>query len=155
MSDQMRRRPARATRPSETLDAPVQAKARTEEPWTEHLVLFLRVMAAVSLLKGLYHWAQVCSIGAPPDQTFELQSMAWQSATVFFAVIDLVAAVGLWLAAAWGAVVWLTSVLSMVVIEVFFPNVYGTSIFILIVEMGLLSFYLWLAIHAARERPDY
>lgn len=81
--------------------------------------------------------------------------MAWQSATVFFAVIDLVAAVGLWLAAAWGAVVWLTSVVSMVVVEVFFPNVYGTSILIAIVEMGLLCLYLWLAIHAARERPDY
>jgi hypothetical protein len=158
MSDQTRgrpARPARATRPSETFDAPVQEKAPVQEPWTEHLVLFLRVMAGVSLLKGLYHWGQVCSIGASPDQTFEVQSMAWQSATVFFAVIDLVAAVGLWLAAAWGAVVWLTSVVSMIVVEVFFPGVFGTSIFVLIVEMGLLCFYLWLAIHAARERPDY
>jgi hypothetical protein len=155
MSDQTRRRPARAARQSETFDAPVKEKTAAAEPWTEHLVLFLRVMAGVSLLKGLYHWAQVCSIGASPDQTFEMQSMAWQSATAFFAVIDLVAAVGLWLAAAWGAVVWLTSVVSMVVIEVFFPGVFGTSTFILIIETGLLFFYLWLAIHAARERPDY
>jgi hypothetical protein len=153
MSDQSRRRPAPRKRPSETLDAPVQVKASAEEPWTQNLVLFLRVMAGVSLLKGLYHWAQVCSIGAPGDQTFEMQNMAWQSATVFFAVIDLVAAVGLWLAAAWGAVVWLTSVVSMVVIEVFFPSVYGTSIFVIVVEVALLTFYLWLAIHAAREQP--
>jgi hypothetical protein len=153
MSDQSRRRGAPGKRPSETLDAPVQARAPAKEPWTENLVLFLRVMAGVSLLKGLYHWAQVCSIGAPADQTFEMQSMAWQSATVFFAVIDLVAAVGLWLAAAWGAVVWLTSVVSMAVIEVFFPGVYGTSIFVVAVEVGLLTFYLWLAIHAAREQP--
>jgi hypothetical protein len=155
MSDQSRRRPARARRPTEVFDAPVQAQAPAEEPWTERLVLFLRVMAGLSLLKGLYHWGQVCSIGASPDLTFEAHSMAWQSATVFFAVIDLVAAVGLWLAAAWGAVVWLTSVVSMVVVEVFFPGVYGTSILIASVEMGLLCFYLWLAIHAARERPDY
>jgi hypothetical protein len=153
MSDQSRRRGARGKRPSEALDAPVQAKAPAKEPWTENLVLFLRVMAGVSLLKGLYHWAQVCSIGAPADQTFQMQSMAWQSATVFFAVIDLVAAVGLWLAAAWGAVVWLTSVVSMAVIEVFFPGVYGTSIFVVAVEVALLTFYLWLAIHAAREQP--
>ena len=153
MSDQSHRRPARSARPRETFDAPVQAKAPAREPWTENLVLFLRVMAGVSLLKGLYHWAQVCSIAASPDQAFEMQSMAWQSATVFFAVIDLVAAVGLWLAAAWGAVVWLTSVVSMVVINVFFPSVYGTDIFIVVVEVGLLTFYLWLAIHAAREQP--
>jgi hypothetical protein len=153
MSDQSRQRPARPTRTNDLLDAPVPEKAPTEGLWTEHLVLFLRVMAGISLLKGLYHWGQVCSIGASPDQTFEMHGMAWQSATVFFAVIDLVAAVGLWLAAAWGAVVWLTSIVSMVVIEVFFPNVYGTSIFVVIVEVGLLGFYLWLAIHSAREMP--
>ena len=30
-----------------------------EGRWTSRLVLFLRVMAAVSMLKGLYHWAVV------------------------------------------------------------------------------------------------
>ena len=100
--------------------------------WTEYLVLFLRLMAAVSLVKGLYHWAQVCGIGAAPDDGFLAHTVAWQSATVFFAVLDLVAAVGLWLAAAWGAVVWLSSVVSMAVVEVFFPNVFGGSIFIVL-----------------------
>ena len=103
--------------------------------------------------KGLYHWGQVCGIGAPPDHDIRNATLAWQSATVFFAVIDLVAAVGLWLAAAWGAVVWLTSVVSMAVVEVFFPGVYGGSIFIVLTEMGLLCVYLWLAILSARERP--
>ena len=31
----------------------------------------------------------------------------FQATTIFFAVIDLVAAIGLWLTAAWGGVVWL------------------------------------------------
>ena len=44
---------------------------------------------------------------------------------MFFAVIDLVAAVGLWLAAPWGAVVWLTSVISMAAVEILFPQIYG------------------------------
>ncbi len=121
--------------------------------WTEYLVLFLRVMAGVSLIKGLYYWAQVCGIGAAPDQGFEAHTVGWQVATVFFAVLDLVAAVGLWLAAAWGAVVWLTSVVSMAVVEVFFPRVYGGSIYIVLVEATLLCVYLWLAIFAAREHP--
>jgi Family of unknown function (DUF6163) len=151
MSDQSRR--PQPTRPSDLLD-PVQAKAATQQgTWTEYLVLFLRIMAVVSLAKGLYHWAQVCGIGGDSDQTFETHALSWQSATVFFAVIDLVAAVGLWLAAAWGAVVWLTSVVSMAVVEVFFPNVFGGSIFIVLTELGLLGVYLWLAICSARERP--
>jgi hypothetical protein len=150
MSDQSQRRP---TRPSDMLE-PVQAgKGPSPGTWTEHLILFLRVMAGISLLKGLYHWAEVCGIGAPADQGFEAHTLAWQTATVFFAVLDLVAAVGLWLAAAWGAVVWLTSVVSMAVVEVFFPKVYGGSLLIVLLEMALLCAYLYLAIVSARERP--
>ena len=42
--------------------APVHAdeEQRHEGVWTERLVLFLRIMAGVSMLKGLYHWAEVC-----------------------------------------------------------------------------------------------
>jgi hypothetical protein len=150
MTDQSQRRP---TRPSDMLEPVLADKAAKEGTWTDYLVLFLRVMAGISLIKGLYHWAQVCGIGAPVDAGFEAHSIAWQTATVFFAVLDLVAAVGLWLAAAWGAVVWLTSVVSMAVVEVFFPKVYGGSILIVLIEMGLLCAYLYLAIVAARERP--
>jgi hypothetical protein len=151
MTDQTQKRP---TRPSDMLE-PVHAgkAANAAGSWAEYLVVFLRIMAAVSLTKGLYHWAQVCGIAAPADGGFEAHTVAWQTATVFFAVIDLVAAVGLWLAAAWGAVVWLTAVVSMAVVEVFFPQVYGASILIVLAEGTLLVVYLWLAILAAREQP--
>ena len=76
------------------------------------------------MVKGLYHWAVVCGMTGL-DGGFEAQPLPWQTATVFFAVIDLVAAVGLWLAAAWGAVVWLTACVSMAAVEVIFPQVYG------------------------------
>jgi uncharacterized membrane protein (DUF2068 family) len=110
-------------------------------------------MAALSLLKGLYHWAVVCGIieGAPGG--FEAQPLPWQTATVFFAVIDLVAAVGLWLAAAWGAVVWLTAVVSMAAVELLFPQIYGGRMPVIVVELVLLVVYLGLALQAARERP--
>jgi uncharacterized membrane protein (DUF2068 family) len=151
MTDQPQKRP---TRPRDILEPVHIDKAATDGgSWAESLVLFLRIMAAASLLKGLYHWAQICGIGARAHGGFEAHTVAWQTATVFFAIIDLVAAVGLWLAAAWGAVVWLSSVLSMAVVEVFFPQVYGGNIFIVFVEVTLLGVYLWLAIFAARQRP--
>jgi uncharacterized membrane protein (DUF2068 family) len=121
--------------------------------WTRRLVLFLRVMAGVSMLKGLYHWSWVCGIAVPANDVFENHSIAWQSATVFFAVIDLVAAVGLWLAAAWGAVIWLTAVASMLAVEIFFPQVFGGGFLTVAVEGALLALYLWLALKAAQEQP--
>ncbi len=125
----------------------------SEDRWNARLAFFLRAMAALSLLKGLYHWAMVCGIGDGPDASFETAPMAWQTATVFFAVIDLVAAVGLWLTAAWGAVVWLTAAISMVAVELLFPQVYGGGMITVMAELGLLAVYLWLALQAAREHP--
>ena len=122
--------------------------------WTRRLVLFLRIMACVSLLKGVYHWSLVLGIGDGAGSTFEEASMPWQAATIFFAVIDLVAAVGLWLAAAWGAVVWLTACVSMAAVEVFFPQVYGGRLIVVGMEGLLLFAYLALAIQSAREHPN-
>src|SRR3981189_716087 len=124
-----------------------------DNAWTRRLVLFLRIMAVISIVKGLYHWAQVTGFIGGEEEAFENQTMAWQTATIYFAVIELVAAVGLWLATPWGAVVWLTTVVSMAVIELMFPAIYGGSIAIVRVGALMLAAYLALAWMAARERP--
>ena len=58
------------------------------------LIVFLCLLMHLHMLKrdGVWFW----------DMPVE-----WQAATVFFAVLDLVAAIGLWLAVSWGAVMWL------------------------------------------------
>jgi Family of unknown function (DUF6163) len=137
---------------------PVAERPERIEPddanvWTRRLVLFLRVMALLSIVKGLYHWAQVTGFVGGEDEAFENQAMAWQAATVYFAVIELVAAVGLWLATPWGAVVWLTTVVSMAVIELMFPGIYGGSLLVVGGEALMLAAYLALAWMSARERP--
>lgn len=122
--------------------------------WTNRLVWFLRAMAAVSMIKGLYHWAVIIGIGDGPGSTFETSPIAWQAATMFFAVLDPVAGVGLWLAAAWGGVVWLTTTISMAAIELLFPQIFGGRIIMVIAELGAILAYVWLTLMAARERPS-
>src|SRR5258707_3675400 len=124
-----------------------------DNAWTRRLVLFMRIMAVVSVAKGLYHWAQVTGFVGGEEEAFENQSLAWQASTVYFAVIELVAAVGLWLATPWGAVVWLITVVSMTVIELMFPGIYGGSLTVVVCEAVMLAAYLALAWMAARERP--
>ncbi len=136
--------------------APVLAdeEARAKRSWTDRLVLFLRVMAAASMLKGLYHWAMVCGFIGGTEGGFLGHTTQWQTATIFFAVIDPVAAVGLWLAAPWGAVVWLTSAVSMAVIVLFFQQIFGGQPIVVALELGAIAAYLLLAIQAAREHPQ-
>src|ERR1022692_3812530 len=124
-----------------------------DNAWTRRLVFFLRIMAVVSVIKGLYHWAQVTGFVGGEEDAFENQAMAWQASTVYFAVIELVAAVGLWLATPWGAVVWLTTVVSMAVIELMFPGIYGGSLTVGGAEAVMLAAYFVLAWRAARDRP--
>jgi hypothetical protein len=50
-------------------------------------------------------------------------------------------------------VVWLTTVVSMAVIELMFPAIYGGSLAVVASEALLLAAYLALAWMAARERP--
>jgi hypothetical protein len=142
------------TEQPQTLE-PVQADEGEVDgkPWSRRLVLFLRVMASLSLFKGLYHWAIICGIGAPFPSGFDSYPTPYQVATVFFAVIDPVAGVGLWLAAPWGAVVWLTSVISMAAVEMLFPQIYGGNVWVSAMEILLLAAYLALALMAAREQP--
>ena len=106
----------------------------------------------VALLKGLYHWATVCGLGSASPSVFEQAEIPYQTATVFFAVIDLVAAVGLWLAAPWGAVVWLTSVISMAAVEALFPKSMAAACGSLRSSLDCWPSILILALLSAREQ---
>src|SRR5258707_7079136 len=84
-----------------------------DNAWTRRLVFFLRIMAVISVVQGLYHWAQVTGFIGGEVDAFENHPMALQTATVYFAVIELVAAVGLWLPRPWGVGVWVVTVWSI------------------------------------------
>ncbi|HLW93249.1 MAG TPA: DUF6163 family protein, partial [Roseiarcus sp.] len=74
--------------------------------WTLILVWFMRTIAVVWIFKGLFNWAIM--LGVDPSIANILTLPGPVAATIcFFAVADLVAAVGLWLAAPWGGVLWL------------------------------------------------
>src|ERR1700749_1287581 len=155
MSDTSSRDPSRDTS-RDAISVAAISSERIEtaaNAWARRLGLFLRIMAVISVGKGLYHWAQVTGFIGGEEEAFENQSMAWQTATIYFAVIELVAAAGLWLATPWGAVVWLTTGVSMAVIELMFPGIYGGSLTVVGIEAVMLAAYLALAWLVARERP--
>jgi hypothetical protein len=72
----------------------------------ETLVWFMRTMACVWVAKGLFNWAVLMGL-EPRLGDFTMLPRALQTTIVFFAGADLLAAVGMWLAAPWGGVLWL------------------------------------------------
>ena len=89
--------------------------------WSIILVWFMRVMALMWIAKGLGYWAVILGADNAPT-AFEGRTTGFQATTIYFAIIDLIAAVGLWLTSTWGGVLWLMAVMSHLILSVFFPH---------------------------------
>lgn len=102
-------------------DRPDGSPTRATARWDRVLVWFMRLVALAWLAKGVVAWAQI--VGALPEaSTFDAAPIGRQTAIVYFAVIDCIASVGLWLAGAWGGVVWLFAATSALILAVFAPD---------------------------------
>jgi Family of unknown function (DUF6163) len=117
--------------------------------WTVLLTWFMRVVAVLWLVKGLAAWATI--VGAFPGAGFEGRVVGDQATLIYFAVIDLVAAVGLWMASTWGGVLWLLAVMSHVILAVFFPRFITTTPLMMGIILCLILFYLVVSWLSARE----
>ncbi len=119
--------------------------------WDAILTWFMRLVAILWIVKGLGAWAIIVGIWAPAG-LFEERSSGYQTTIIYFAVIDLVAAVGLWMASTWGGVLWLLAVMSHLILAVFFPSFIPGSLVTSAFFLSLIFAYLAVSWLAARER---
>jgi uncharacterized membrane protein (DUF2068 family) len=71
---------------------------------------------------------------------------------IWFAVIDLVAAVGLWLNSSWGGVLWLLAVMSHLILAAFFPRIVAGGPVLVALSLALIGAYLTMSWLAAGEQ---
>ena len=112
--------------------------------WTRVLVWFMRGLSAVWLVKGLTAWVAIFGLTPGAAQPFEDAAIGFQSAVIYFAVIDLAAAVGLWFTSIWGGVLWMLAVMSHLILAVFFPRVMSNSV--LVVAFFIIGIMMYLTI---------
>ena len=117
--------------------------------WSFILTWFMRVLALLWILKGLSAWGAILGAWAPGS--FEVRATGYQATTIYFAVIDLVAAVGLWMASTWGGVMWLLAVMSHIILAAFFPRVVASGLAMVSFFLTLVGVYLVVSWLAARE----
>jgi hypothetical protein len=119
--------------------------------WTHALVWYMRTLAWVWVAKGLFNWGLV--LGALPRYgDFTMAPRAVQGAIVFFAAVDLLAAVGLWLAAAWGGVVWLLCAAIEVVSPALGVRGAATGALGVALDAFLVALYFFVSWRAGQER---
>lgn len=123
---------------------------RDARPWTFRLAVFQRALAAVELAKGLFHWGVVIASGGAADPLGG-RPAAFFMEHGFFAVADPVAAVGLWVGAAWGVAIWLITALGQMIVSAFGGG--GAAGYAVIaLEIAAIAAYLLLSAKSRRER---
>jgi hypothetical protein len=120
--------------------------------WDVVLTWFMRAVAILWIFKGLGAWAVI--LGMDAQIPFEERSMGFQATMIYFAVIDPVAAVGLWLASAWGGVLWLLAVMSQLILTFFFPRVVTGGLLSTILFGLLILAYFLVSWMSTRDDPQ-
>ncbi len=134
--------------------AAIKLGDKTRDPnatrWGMLLVLFMRIVAGLWILQGLVQWQIVLTA---PSDLFSKIPTSTAIAIVYFAVMDLLAAVGLWLATPWGGVLWLLVALSQILVAFLIPDFFGGGLLVVGLDVLLIAMYLFLTYEAGRE-PD-
>ena len=90
------------------------------------------------------------STGAGGLSPFSALAPPAMAAAVFFAVVDFVAAIGLWLAAPWGGVIWLVAVGAQLLVLVVMPGFFDHPLATGLADVALMAGYLALVWFAAQ-----
>jgi hypothetical protein len=118
--------------------------------WGVALLWFMRITAMAWLLKGLAAWTTILGMG-PLGISFEALPPAQRAIVIVFAVLDLVAGVGLWLTSAWGGVMWLLAIMTdLIAFSLGAPSPLSSAIMVGL-QMVLVLAYLVLSWLASRD----
>jgi hypothetical protein len=132
----------------------IRDKTPTAAPKVDYLPLaneiYSRALSVAMMAIGLWQWAVILGVVRGGGGMFEAMSASWQIATMHFAVIDLVAAVGLWQRVAWGNVVWIYAALSEIAVHTVFAGTFGVEL--LVVAFHVITLAGWVALTILARR---
>lgn len=134
------------------LDSLARRRRVAATRWGMLLVWMMRSVAVLWFLLGLLYWMRILVPGNAPLDALPVDVAV---TIVFFAVANLAAAVGLWLAAPWGGVLWLLAAIAELVAGWIMPAYIRGGPMIWILYIGLIGTYLAFTWLAAREREQF
>ena len=104
-------------------------------------VWFQRIIAAYCLLFGILYWIRLIGVYDGPLWRFDLMPLHWQMAAVTLAALFPFAAIGLWMLASWGPVIWVICAVTEIAMYSLFPDLYGHRLLIVVSHLVVALFY--------------
>lgn len=137
--------------PYDPIDATFGPAGARMPLWQSRVILYLRCLAGFLMVKTVYSWTLICGVWDGDMSRFEMISLAAKSAVIWAAIMNPVAAVGLWLGASWGVVLWLVTAMVQILINASAPEGVGRLMIVAALETILVAGYAFLTYKAARE----
>jgi hypothetical protein len=134
--------------PHRPIRAAANGPASESTQWGRLLTLFMRVVAVFWLLQGVMQWRFV--LMADRSIFDELPSTT-AAAVIFFAVLDPIAGVGMWLATPWGGVLWLLIASSQIFVAMSLPGFFVGGYWLVALDVVLIGLYFALTFEAGRD----
>lgn len=116
--------------------------------WGILLVIFMRMIAVLWIVQGLAQWQVMLFVDG---MLFDRVPAPVGVAVIFFAVADLLAAVGLWLATPWGGVLWILVAFAQCVVAIALPDFFEGGRLVVALNAVLIGLYLFVTYKAASE----
>lgn len=117
---------------------------------------FLRLLAVFSLYAGIIYWAQITGLIEEPVLRFDLLPTNGRIVLTTLAVIMPFAALGLWMLASWGLVVWLIVATLEILMHTVWAPIYGESVlrvaFHVVSLLVMLILFSFILIERRRRR---
>lgn len=123
--------------------------------FTETLfVVFLRMVAVSCFWFGIEYWAMLVGFSSGGGARFDLVGPAWRGAGAALAVVFPVAALGLWLPASWGAVIWSGAALGQLMMYIVWPDIFGANWLVPLMHVLVAAVYVFFRFALALERRE-
>lgn len=120
--------------------------------WRQLLVpTLLRLLAAVFLVSSVQHWGAF--FGSPGVDLFQNMPVHAQIATLVFAVTKPFVAVGLWLLASWGVVLWVIVAIAEMTLHLWYGPLFVDPLALALFHGATMALYVALA-WWTRPAPD-
>lgn len=133
----------------DVLGAPIRT---TEEP-RDWVGIYMRLVGLGFLVVGLMRACLILGI-TPAGENLMTMSPAWRAGLVTLVLIDLFAAVGLWIRATWGPVLWGVAILVELAMYTAFADLFGTAPVKIVVHLAAFAGFLAIFYLKWRRRPE-
>lgn len=117
---------------------------------------FLRLIAGYSLLFGVLYWVRLVGVYDAPQWRFDIMTVEWQVAAATLAALFPFAAIGLWMTASWGPVIWFLCAAMETVMYAGLPEIYGHRPLVVVSHAFVAMVYIAfrLALHYQRRHAQ-